>query len=194
MKSNDKDLLMDQVNKRKLQLMKKEILPKLLKKVLVSKLARHMNTLKLGLMTLKQDKRKQKLASALKLSKCLDAAKNKALHAVLFQIAKKSVLNATPESKLLIKGKEYSDLSMFDFSNIKISDFQSFNNNTLESIKKSVFEVINKPKLNKQKLDGAQILATFLEKKVMGLKIDFWLPMRTMGASTKSGVKKDRVL
>jgi hypothetical protein len=48
----DMKKLQERINERKIRL-KKEILPKLLKKILSSKLEHHMRTVKFGLMTLR---------------------------------------------------------------------------------------------------------------------------------------------
>ena len=48
--------LQENIDKQKIKLMKKELLPKLLRKILSDKLQKKFKTLTFGLMTLKQDK------------------------------------------------------------------------------------------------------------------------------------------
>ena len=55
MKRSEVNKLMVKINENKLRL-KKQLLPKLLRKLLVEKLKKHFKTVKFGLLTLKQDK------------------------------------------------------------------------------------------------------------------------------------------
>lgn len=122
--------------------MKQEILPKLLKKTLESKLKNYMNTLKLGLMTLKQDKQVYKTRQVMRLVQILETKRNQNLRQAFVLIVTKSVLD-----------KKYEP-SIFDLSNI--NEFKSFKGNTLHSIRESVLEAIFKPKLTKSKIKAAE--------------------------------------
>lgn len=160
--------------------MKKEILPKLLKKILESKLQIHMTTLKFGLMTLKQDKKLYRIKRILRLVQVLEGKRQYDMKRGLAMLFTYSLMK-----------EQKKELSMFDLSNI--DEFVSFKD---KSIKKSILESISRPRLTKDKLKAAGKFIDIFEKKIMSLQMDFWLPLRVndQQVAAKSHKRPSKVL